>query len=160
MSSLPPIFPLKIHLLSHLLRRPDAGGSLLPQDLRTPIKELRRFQRSKAPVTECSWSPQPNTFLVDTQIVNTVPRPSGVAGIFGQEIEQVLVIHNSALESLSTSSGGPHPLITLVTQYHLHVCSRIESPSCRHRLRLSPIGSPVSTHAHLRRHGPWPLCQD
>ena len=77
----------------------------VPSDVRTPVSrfclktfvlpswslaipEFEAFIK-KAPITECSWSPQPNTFLVDTQFVNTVPLPSGVGGIFGQEIEKM-----------------------------------------------------------------------
>ena len=83
-SSLPPIFRLKTHWL--------------PSDVRTPVSRfcLKTFVLpswswtvpavgafiKKASETERFWSPQPNTFPVDTQSVNTVPRPSGVAGTF------------------------------------------------------------------------------
>ena len=83
-----------------LRRRPAAGESFLPQDFRTPIMELG-FQRStpfsrRLPQLNVSGLLNRTPFLQTPQTVNAVPRLSGVAGIFGQEIEKVLAIHNSA----------------------------------------------------------------
>ena len=110
MSSLPPIFPLKIHVLP--LRRPRfcLKTFVLPS-WGGAIPEVEAFIK-KAPVTECSWSPQPNTSLVDTP--NCQHSPSTLRGcchLLGRKLKQVLVIHNSApLSFVGWPSSSDHPL--------------------------------------------------
>ena len=133
-------------------------STLLPSDVQTPMSRvcLETFVLpswswtvpevqaliKKAPETERSWPPQPNTFLVDTQIVDTVPRPSGVAGIFGQEIQQVLAIHNSApLSFVGWPLSSDYPL-----SQNLPACiCPSQEPVDMHRFRFSP-NSPDLPH--------------
>ena len=95
--------------------------------------------------------PQPNTFLETLQIVNTVPRPSSVSGIFGQEIQQILAIQNSAtLLFVGRPSSSGHSLAQ-----NLPACIISgQEPLDMRRLRFFfQFSDPPHTPAHHAQNG-------
>ena len=132
------------------LRRLDAAESFLLSRLSYSHHGIGRFQWSerlsrRVPYLKVSCLLNRTSFLKTPQTVNNVPPPSRIADIFGQEIEQVLVIHNSApLSFIGWHSSSDHPL----AQNLLACIFPGPEPFHMHRLQFSSNSPDPLTHTN------------
>ena len=137
MSSLPPIFPLKIHWLPSdiwMLVSRFCLKTFVLLSKSWAIPEVEAFLKKS------SWNRTP--ILQTPQIVDTAPRSSGVAGIIGQESGRSLMV------LLFCSSGGPHPLVTPWHRICPRVSSQTKSPLTCSDFDFSPNSPDHHTYQH------------